>query len=53
VTARPPPCDDLLDDGFPTAHRLDRDPWAGQVDLLLEVWNRRDLVRLVVGGDLA
>jgi hypothetical protein len=42
--AVPATCDDLLDDVFLAAHRIDRDERAGQVDLLQEL---RD------GGDLA
>ena len=45
--------DDLLDDLLLAAHRVDRDQRAGQVDLLQELRDGRDLVGLGVGGDLA
>ena len=45
--------DDLLDDLLLAAHRVDRDERAGQVDLLQELRDGRDLVGLGVGGDLA
>lgn len=45
--------DDLLDDLFLTAHRIDRDQRTLQVDLLQKLRNGGDLVGFGVSGDLA
>ena len=44
--------DDLLDDVFLAAHRVDRDERVGQVDLIQELRDGRDLVGFGVGGHL-
>src|SRR5579872_274882 len=45
--------DDLLADVFLTAHGVDSDDGAREVNLLEQLRNRRDLVGLCFGGDLS
>ena len=53
ITKSPPPVDDVACDLLLAAHGVDRDQRVGQVDLLQEQGDRRDLVGLLLGGDLA
>ena len=45
--------DNLFDDRFLTAHRVDRDDGIAQVDLLQQLGNRRDFIGFFLRRDLA
>ncbi len=47
-----PPGDGRLNDRLLAAHRVDLDQRPGQVDLLQQLRDRRDLVRFGIGGDM-